>query len=100
MRVMPGEKGEGFITAQKAGQGLGRQRQHLLLAKNSKSKPVSSPACLPGIGIKRAVRGLSNLNESPAKSSKTAYIWSTVVSPGGGWYPGRYRTPRHTAAGL
>jgi len=43
-----------------------------LLAKYSKSKPVGSPACLPGRGIRRAVRGLSSRKAREPKSSRTA----------------------------
>jgi hypothetical protein len=43
-----------------------------LFAKKGKSKLVSSPAALPGIGMRRAVRGLSKRRAKAARSSSTA----------------------------
>src|SRR5574340_1108507 len=56
----------------------------LLFAKNAKSKPVSSPAVLVGIGIRRAVRGLPSRNANAARSRSSAAIWYAVVAPGSG----------------
>jgi dolichol-phosphate mannosyltransferase len=52
--------------------------------KKEKSKLVGSPACLPGIGIKRAVSGLSSRRASEAKSSSKGVSCSGEVSPGRG----------------
>jgi hypothetical protein len=53
-------------------------------AKKGKSNVTMSPARLPGIGISRALSGLSRRSARAATSSRTAASASTVMSPGSG----------------
>ena len=55
-----------------------------LLAKKAKSNWVASPTALPGIGINRAVSGLSRRKASAARSNSKALIASLRVSPANG----------------
>src|SRR5260221_4280045 len=52
--------------------------------KYSKSNLISSPTILPGIGINRAVSGLSSRNDNAATSNRMPASTSSLTLPGSG----------------
>src|SRR5258707_4539143 len=56
----------------------------VVLKRNGSSNSVRSPGFLPGMGWRRAERGLFHLTASEATSEKMRFIWSRVTSPGRG----------------